>query len=203
MNEARRAIAADAAELVRLRGVLMTQLAGHRSADGSWKATAEAMLRERLAEPDPTLVAFVVNRPGRPDLADRAGSPDGAELPDGAGLADGAELADRAGLLAACAVGTVEYRLPGPGNPSGEVGYVFNVVTDPAHRRRGYSRSCMAALLDWYRDRGVRTIDLRASSEGEPLYRSLGFALSRDPAMRLRLSGPLLEEEAGGLDRRM
>ncbi|WP_433518938.1 GNAT family N-acetyltransferase [Nonomuraea sp. CA-143628] len=160
MNEARRAIAADAAELVRLRGVLMTQLAGHRAADGSWKETAEVMLRERLAEPEPTLVAFVVDRP------------------------------DGAGLLAACAVGTVEYRLPGPGNPSGEVGYVFNVVTDPAHRRRGYSRSCMAALLDWYRDRGIRTIDLRASSEGEPLYRSLGFALSRDPAMRLRLRPP-------------
>ncbi|MCA2225963.1 GNAT family N-acetyltransferase [Nonomuraea aurantiaca] len=169
MNEARRATAADAVELVRLRGVLMTQLAGHRSADGSWKESAEAMLRERLAEPDPTLVAFVVDRP---DLVDRAGQP------------------DRAGLLAACAVGTVEYRLPGPGNPSGEVGYVFNVVTDPAHRRRGYSRSCMAALLDWYRDRGIRTIDLRASSEGEPLYRSLGFALSRDPAMRLRLQPP-------------
>ncbi|MEU7835208.1 MULTISPECIES: GNAT family N-acetyltransferase [unclassified Nonomuraea] len=163
MNEARRATAADAAELVRLRGVLMTQLAGHRSADGGWKATAEVMLRERLAEPDPTLVAFVVDRP---------------------------DLVGRAGLLAACAVGTVECRLPGPGNPSGEVGYVFNVVTDPAHRRRGYSRRCMAALLDWYRDRGIRTIDLRASSEGEPLYRSLGFALSRDPAMRLHLRPP-------------
>ncbi|MGY4908975.1 hypothetical protein [Micromonospora aurantiaca (nom. illeg.)] len=36
--------------------------------------------------------------------------------------------------LAACAVGTVERRLGGPGDPSGLVGYVFNVSTD---RRTG------------------------------------------------------------------
>lgn len=43
------------------------------------------------------------------------------------------------------------------------------------------------ALLDWYRARGIRTIDLRASAQGEPLYKSLGFTHSPDPAMRLRL----------------
>src|SRR5687768_7128523 len=33
--------------------------------------------------------------------------------------------------LAACALGTIETRLGNPANPSGRVGYVFNVVTEP------------------------------------------------------------------------
>jgi GNAT superfamily N-acetyltransferase len=89
--------------------------------------------------------------------------------------------------LAACAVGVIEQRLGGPANPSGLVGYVFSVATDPAHRRRGYSRACMQGLLAWFDDRRVSTVDLRASVEGEPLYRSLGFVRTVEPAMRLTL----------------
>ncbi len=33
----------------------------------------------------------------------------------------------------------------------------------------------------------MTTVDLRASPEAEPLYRSLGFKRTRDPAMRLTL----------------
>ena len=97
-----------------------------------------------------------------------------AENPDGPGLAS-------------CAVGLIEERLGNPFNPDGRVGYVFNVATDPAMRRRGYSRACMEALLQWFRDQGVRAADLTASPDGEPLYASLGFTRKPDPAMRLRL----------------
>ncbi|WP_327323360.1 GNAT family N-acetyltransferase [Streptomyces sp. NBC_01210] len=96
-------------------------------------------------------------------------------------------VVERPGGLAACAVGTIEYRLGGPGNPRGTTGYVFSVATDPDLRRRGYSRACMEALLGWFRERGVSRIDLRASSDGEPLYASLGFVRTPDPAMRLTL----------------
>ena len=92
--------------------------------------------------------------------------------------------------LAACAVGHVDQRLPGPSDPAGLRGYVSNVVTDPAYRRRGFSRACMTALLEWFAERGVRMVDLRASPEGEPLYASLGFVRTPDPAMRLRF-GPV------------
>jgi GNAT superfamily N-acetyltransferase len=92
------------------------------------------------------------------------------------------------GGLAACAVGIVEERLGSPGNPSGRFGYVFNVSTDPSHRRRGYSRACMESLLEWFRSRGVGTADLRASADGEPLYADLGFVRTRDPAMRMRIT---------------
>ncbi|WP_351237603.1 GNAT family N-acetyltransferase [Streptomyces sp. NPDC002133] len=96
-------------------------------------------------------------------------------------------VVDRPGGLAACAVGTIEYRLGGPGNPTGTTGYVFSVATDPDQRRRGHSRACMEGLLGWFRDRGIRRVDLRASEEGEPLYASLGFVRTPDPAMRLTL----------------
>lgn len=89
--------------------------------------------------------------------------------------------------LAACAVGTIERRLGGPDNPTGDNGYVFNVATDPDQRRRGYSRACMVALLDWFQARGVTRISLTASTEGEPLYRSLGFADISVPTLRVHL----------------
>ncbi|MEV1018992.1 GNAT family N-acetyltransferase [Streptomyces sp. NPDC050264] len=91
------------------------------------------------------------------------------------------------GRLAACATGTVHRGLGGPGNPSGTSGHVFNVCTDPEYRRMGFSRACMEALLGWYRERGVRRIDLHATAQGEPLYTSLGFARTPAPSMRLTL----------------
>jgi len=86
--------------------------------------------------------------------------------------------------LAACVLGAIDERLPGPRSLSPWRGYVYNVATDPAYRRRGFSRACMQALLGWFAERGLRTVDLRASPEGEPLYASLGFTRTADPAMR-------------------
>jgi GNAT superfamily N-acetyltransferase len=61
------------------------------------------------------------------------------------------------------------------------------VATDAAYRRRGFSKACMTALLQWFAERGVHSIDLRASADGRPLYEALGFRVTRDPAMRLAL----------------
>jgi GNAT superfamily N-acetyltransferase len=152
---ARRARADDAAELVRLRAVLLRTF-GNDGWNDDWCETARQTLARRLAEPEPTMAAFVVDRPG--------------------------------GGLAACAVGTIEERLGTPADPGGRCGYIFNVATDPDQRRRGYSRLCVTALLDWFRSRDIGRIDLRASPDGEPLYLSLGFERTTDPAMRLRLS---------------
>lgn len=88
--------------------------------------------------------------------------------------------------LAACAIGSVEQRLPGPHLQSGRVGLVIGVVTDPAHRRRGHSRCLMRGLLGWFRERAVSRVDLYASHEGEPLYRDLGFVDHPDPALYWR-----------------
>jgi ribosomal protein S18 acetylase RimI-like enzyme len=105
-------------------------------------------------------------------------------------LADPAErlaafVVDSPDGLAACVVGAIDERLPGPGGASRWRGYVYNVATDPAYRRRGFSRACVRALLSWFAERGVEVVDLRASPDGEPLYASLGFVRTNDPAMRL------------------
>ena len=48
------------------------------------------------------------------------------------------------------------------------------IVTDPAHRRRGLGRAVMAAL-DAAREGGTRTQVLVATDEGRALYSTLGF----------------------------
>ncbi|MET7621545.1 GNAT family N-acetyltransferase [Streptomyces sp. NPDC005408] len=88
--------------------------------------------------------------------------------------------------LAACGIGTIEQRLPGPHLRNGRIGHVIGVVTDQAYRRRGHSRAIMQGLLDWFRERGVARVDLYASPDGEPLYRALGFADHPDPSLYWR-----------------
>ncbi|MDA1362016.1 GNAT family N-acetyltransferase [Glycomyces luteolus] len=58
------------------------------------------------------------------------------------------------------------------------------MVTDPQWRKRGYSRSCTQALLDWFADQNVHVLELLASEQGEGLYKELGFTVSPEPAMR-------------------
>jgi GNAT superfamily N-acetyltransferase len=157
VSDARLAVETDISEVIRLRAIMLNSMDGLIVPPGPWEDSAGDFLAERLQENPPTLAAYVVDQPDHP------------------------------GFLAACAVGTIEHRLGGPANPSGAVGYVFNVATDPLYRRRGYSRGCMEALLAWFVDAGVRKIDLKASREGEPLYTSLGFRRTDDPAMRLTL----------------
>jgi GNAT superfamily N-acetyltransferase len=154
----RQATPGDVDELVRLRAVMLRTF-GRDGWNDDWRAPARASLLRRIAAPEPTLAAFVVENPDAPGLA-------------------------------ACAVGVIDEHLGNPFSPDGRVGYVFNVVTDPGMRRRGYSRACLEALLGWFRDQGVRVADLRASPDGEPLYASLGFTRTSDPAMRLRLQNP-------------
>ncbi|MET9448599.1 GNAT family N-acetyltransferase [Streptomyces cinerochromogenes] len=158
MSLVRRARPGDAAEVLRLRQVMIDSLwSAGGSGSTEWHAQSLPTLRERLAEEDGDFAAFVVEHPGRP------------------------------GALAALVAGTVEYRIGKAGNPRGRVGHVFSVATDPDARRRGYARACMEELLDWFRARGVGHVLLNASPEAEPLYASLGFTRDPDPSMRLLL----------------
>ncbi|MCH7232390.1 GNAT family N-acetyltransferase [Glycomyces sp. L485] len=122
--------------------------------DNGWREATAAVLKRRLGDADPTMAVAVVDAPGEP------------------------------GVLAASATGLIVERLPSPRNLTGLFGWVFNVSTDPAWRRRGYSMACMESLLAWFDDRGVLPIELLASGQGEPLYRRLGFRMSQEPAMR-------------------
>jgi ribosomal protein S18 acetylase RimI-like enzyme len=153
--DVRRATPADAWELVRLRAVMLEAMGGTAVEPGPWQEASVKLIHERMSGPEPVMAAFVVSWPDRP------------------------------GVLAACAVGAIDLRLGRPSNPSGRTGYVYNVCTEAGFRRRGYARACMLALLDWFRSCDVSRVDLRASVDGEALYRSLGFEPSSIMRMRL------------------
>jgi GNAT superfamily N-acetyltransferase len=93
--------------------------------------------------------------------------------------------------VVSCAAGVCNEHAPGPGNPGGVQGLVFNVSTDPELRGRGYARACLDALVTWFREEtGARVINLNATGDGLALYRSLGFTEPRYPALQLRLARP-------------
>ncbi|MEU2909346.1 GNAT family N-acetyltransferase [Streptomyces massasporeus] len=123
----------------------------------AWHGESLPTLRAELGEPDGDFTAFVVDHPERP------------------------------GALACLVAGTTDYRIGKAGDPQGMVGFVFSVATDPDARRRGYARACTTALLEWFRGRGVRRVQLTASAEAEPLYISLGFRPKPNPLLELAL----------------
>ncbi|MGW0610012.1 GNAT family N-acetyltransferase [Streptomyces sp. NPDC002788] len=122
-----------------------------------WHGESLPTLKAELGEPDGDFVAFVVDHPERP------------------------------GALASLVAGTTDYRIGKSGDPQGMVGFVFSVATDPDARRRGYARACMRTLLEWFRERGARRVQLTASPEAEPLYVSLGFRPKPNPLLELTL----------------
>ncbi len=69
----------------------------------------------------------------------------------------------------------------------GKWAHIANVYTDPKHRRRGLARRLMTTMLDWCASERFDHVTLAASSEGRPLYESLGFA----PTSEMKLSRPL------------
>ena len=72
----------------------------------------------------------------------------------------------------------IDRRPPGPSNLTGEAGYIMNICTVPAHRRRGIARRMMETIVAWLQERGITRITLHASDMGRPLYRQLGFSES-------------------------
>lgn len=143
--------------MLRLRQVMIDSVFAATGGATDWHAESLPTLRARLTAPEGDFAAFVVDHPERP------------------------------GALAAMAAGTLEYRIGRSDNPHGRVGYVFSVATDPGVRRRGYARACVEELLEWFRERGARHVDLNASADAEPLYAALGFVRKPDPSMRLAL----------------
>ena len=101
-------------------------------------------------------------------------------------LADGtmaAFVVEEDGRPVAGGVGMVAQRLPGPKNPSGRHGHVQSMATEPAARGKGHGKAVFEALLAWFAEQGVTSVDLHASPFGEPLYRKYGFREPRHRAM--------------------
>jgi ribosomal protein S18 acetylase RimI-like enzyme len=93
---------------------------------------------------------------------------------------------DGEGRLAACGIAVVSDRLPGPGDTAGLRAYIQSVVTDVGHRRCGLARAVMTSLIDRLASRGVTSVDLHTTDDGDALYRSLGFGDPRNPELQYR-----------------
>ena len=93
--------------------------------------------------------------------------------------------------VVSAALGSCDARAPGPNDVSGTQGHVFNISTEPAHRRCGYGRACLTELLTWFHtDTDVRVVHLNATPEGAGMYQSAGFREPAFPSMRLLLERP-------------
>jgi|SRR5947209_5118230 len=74
---------------------------------------------------------------------------------------------------------------PAPSDLGDRVAFIYNMYTEPQHRRRGLARRLMLAMHEWCTAQGIRTVRLHASTEGRPLYESLGYAGTNEMMMRL------------------
>jgi GNAT superfamily N-acetyltransferase len=76
---------------------------------------------------------------------------------------------------------------PGPRYLGDRIAFVYNVYTEPEHRRRGLARKIMEAIHGWCREHDVGLLALNASASGRPLYESMGSRASSSPMMVLVL----------------
>ena len=76
---------------------------------------------------------------------------------------------------------------PGPLTMDPRCGFVFNVYTEPEHRKQGLGRRLMEAMHEWCRDEGIARVALNASTFGRPVYEAMGYVVDNEPMMRLKL----------------
>lgn len=69
-------------------------------------------------------------------------------------------------------------------NPSGRNGYIMNIYTKPAYRRKGISSTIVQHLVDTGRAQGIRFFELHATKEGAPIYEKAGFEEHNEPTYR-------------------
>jgi ribosomal protein S18 acetylase RimI-like enzyme len=87
------------------------------------------------------------------------------------------------GVLQACGAGWLTEHLPGPRAPLGLRGHIGFICTDVDARRQGHARRILSELIEWFTPRGVARLELRASADGQALYRSAGFVVDDGAAM--------------------
>ena len=72
---------------------------------------------------------------------------------------------------------------PGPSYMGDKIAVVYNVYTEPPHRRRGLARLIMNTIHAWAAAHDITSIALNASRDGQPLYESMGYQLTPSPMM--------------------
>jgi GNAT superfamily N-acetyltransferase len=78
-------------------------------------------------------------------------------------------------------------------------GYVEGVYVLPAFRRRGVATRLMRECIDWLKTMGCDFVRLQATSEGVPLYESLGFEPTGEMELTLNKTKRSFTETYGAI----
>ena len=73
------------------------------------------------------------------------------------------------------------------GCPSGRIGLLSSMFTDPQYRRRGIAKELLAKVVDEAREYGCGTVQITASDMGVLLYTDFGFVKNGN-FMQFRIS---------------
>lgn len=79
------------------------------------------------------------------------------------------------GQIVACAGAFVKDDIPYCFYRERKYGFIGDVFVTPEQRRKGHARALTQAILDWFRQREIKTVRLLASHGARNLYESLGF----------------------------
>lgn len=84
-------------------------------------------------------------------------------------------------------IGSVCYRdMPGNfNNITGKWGYIMNMYTLPAYRKRGICNTLLNHLVQEGKKDGITAFELHATKEGEQVYKKTNFRLHPEPSYRL------------------
>lgn len=77
--------------------------------------------------------------------------------------------------IVACAFLLVVEKPMSPAFLTGKTGTVLNVYTKPESRRSGYARKLMELLMKDAVEKGLSTVELKATQSGYSLYKRMGF----------------------------
>lgn len=86
-----------------------------------------------------------------------------------------AYVAEENGTLLGSAFLVINEMPPNPNFPKGRTGTVLNVYVVPESRRKGIASKIMSLLISDAESMNLDYIELKASDEGYPLYKKLGF----------------------------
>ena len=93
-------------------------------------------------------------------------------------IADGSHIAIMAmedGDEVGCGSLCLTEELPAPDNPTGKCGYLMNIYVREKFRQHGAAHAIVRRLIDEARDKYCGKIYLETTSDGRPVYESLGF----------------------------
>jgi len=69
-------------------------------------------------------------------------------------------------------------------NPTGKIGYILNMYTLPAYRRKGICSNILELLIKEGTEAGISSFELHATKEGEFVYQKYGFKIHHEPTYR-------------------